>query len=102
MGDNYGGAAAATVPAFPVVPYMLLISNLALVLVPLADLLDMLTCLHVVKLTSAYLLLTSVIKLTQKLLDILIVYMFFCEFYLKLFIILLLFHKHRVYVPTCK
>jgi hypothetical protein len=55
MGDNHGGAAA--VLAFLVVPYVLLISYLALVLVPFAD-------LHVVKLTNAYLLLTSVIKLT--------------------------------------
>jgi hypothetical protein len=102
MGDNYGRAAAATVPAFTVAPYVLLISYLALVLVLFADLLDMLACLYVVKLTSAYLLLTSIIKLTKKLLNILLVYMFFCEFYLKLFIMLLLFHKHRVYVPTCK
>jgi chromate transport protein ChrA len=70
MGDNHGGAAAA-VPAFPVAPYVLLISYLALVLVPFADLLDVLACLHVVKLTSAYLLLTSVIKLTRKLPNIL-------------------------------
>jgi hypothetical protein len=47
-------------------PYVLLISYLALVLVPFAYLLDVLACLHVVKLTSAYLLLTSVIQLTQK------------------------------------
>jgi hypothetical protein len=59
MGDNHGGAAA--VPAFPVTSYVLLISYLALVLIPFADLL---ACLRVVKLTSAYLLLTSVIKLT--------------------------------------
>jgi hypothetical protein len=70
MGDNHGGAAAA-VSAFPIAPYVLLISYLALVLVPFADLLDVLACLHVVKLTSAYLLLTSVIKLTKKLLNIL-------------------------------
>jgi chromate transport protein ChrA len=70
MGDNHGGA-IVVVPAFPVAPYVLLISYLALVLVPFADLLDVLACLHVVKLTSAYLLLTSVIKFTQKLLNIL-------------------------------
>jgi hypothetical protein len=68
--DNHGGAAAA-IPVFPVAPYVLLISYLALILVPFADLLDVLACLHVVKLTSAYLLLTLVIKLTQKLLNIL-------------------------------
>jgi hypothetical protein len=49
-------------PSWP--PYMFLISYLALVLVPFADLLDVLACLHVVKLTRAYLLLTLVIKLT--------------------------------------
>jgi hypothetical protein len=70
MSDNHGGA-AAVVPAFRVVPYVLLISYLVLVLVPFADLLDMLTCLYVVKLTSTYFLLTSVIKLTQKFLNIL-------------------------------
>jgi hypothetical protein len=70
MGDNHGGAAAA-VPAFPITLYVLLISYLALVLVPFADLLDVLACLYVVKLTSACLLLTLAIKLTQKFLNIL-------------------------------
>jgi hypothetical protein len=70
MGDNHGGV-AAVVPAFPVVPYVLLISYLSLALVPFADLLDVLVCMCVVKLTSAYLLLTSIIKLTRKLLNIL-------------------------------
>jgi hypothetical protein len=67
MGDNPGGAASAAVPAFPVALYVFLISYLALVVGPFADLLDVLACLHVVKLTSADLLLTSVIKLTEKL-----------------------------------
>jgi hypothetical protein len=70
MGDNHGGAAAAVL-AFPIVPYVLLISYLALVLVLFADLLDVLAYLYVVKLTNAYLMLTSIIKLTQKLLNIL-------------------------------
>jgi hypothetical protein len=69
-GDVHGGVAVA-VPTFPIALYMLLISHLALVLVPFAYLLDVLVCLHVVKLTSAYILLTSVIKLPQKLLNIL-------------------------------
>jgi hypothetical protein len=64
MGDNHGGATAA-VPACPVASYVFLISYLPLVLVPFVD---VLACLHVVKLTSAYLLLTPEIKLTQKLL----------------------------------
>jgi hypothetical protein len=63
MGDNHGGA-VATVPAFPVALYVLLILYLALVMVPFADLLDVLACLHVVKLTTAYLLLIYIIKLT--------------------------------------
>jgi chromate transport protein ChrA len=70
MGDNHGGAAVAVL-AFPVAPYVFLISYLALVLVPFADMLDVLACLHVVKLTSAYLMLTLVIKITRKLLNIL-------------------------------
>jgi chromate transport protein ChrA len=61
------------VPTFPVAPYVFLILYLALVLVLFTDLLDVLACLHVVKLTSAYLLLTSVIELTRKLLNILTV-----------------------------
>jgi hypothetical protein len=44
MGNNDGGS-AATVPAFPVVSYVLLILYLALVLVPFADLLDVFVCL---------------------------------------------------------
>jgi chromate transport protein ChrA len=80
MGDNHGGAAAAAVPAFSVAPYVLLIVYLALVLVPFANLLDVLACLHVVKLTSAYLLLTSVIKLTRKLLNILTALRFYFPF----------------------
>jgi hypothetical protein len=71
MGDNHGGAAVAVL-TFPVTLYMLLISYFALVIVPFVDLLDVLACLHVVKITIAYLLLMSVIKLTQKLLIILI------------------------------
>jgi hypothetical protein len=62
MGDNHGGAAAAVL-TFSIVLYVLLISYLALVMVTFADLLDVLACLHVVKLTSAYLLLTSVIEI---------------------------------------
>jgi hypothetical protein len=62
--------AAAAVPTFPVALYMLLISYLVLVMVLFADLLDVLACLYVVKLASAYVLLTSIIKLTQKLLNI--------------------------------
>jgi ABC-type uncharacterized transport system permease subunit len=76
MGDNHGVAAA---PAFPVALYMLLISHLALVLVPFANQLVVLACLYMVKLASAYVLLTSIIKLTQKLLNILTIqkpYMF--------------------------
>jgi hypothetical protein len=69
MGDVHGGAAA--VPTFPVALYVLLISYLALVLVSFVDLLDVLACLHMVKLTSVYVLLTLVIKLTRKLLHIL-------------------------------
>jgi hypothetical protein len=69
MGDNHGGVAA--VPTFPVSLYVLLISHLALVVAPFIDLLNVLACLHVVKLTSAYLLLALVIKLTRKLLNIL-------------------------------
>jgi hypothetical protein len=70
IGDNHGGA-AAVVSTFPVALYVRLISYLALVLVPFADLLDVLACVYVAKLTSAYLLLTSVIKHTRKLLKIL-------------------------------
>jgi hypothetical protein len=70
MGDVHGGAVAA-IPTFPVALYMLFISYLALVLVPFADLLDVLACMHMVKLTSAYVLLSLVIKITQKLLNIL-------------------------------
>jgi hypothetical protein len=55
---------------FPVALYVLLISYFALLLVPFADLLNVLTCLHVVNLANAYMLLTSVIKLTLKLLNI--------------------------------
>jgi hypothetical protein len=40
-------------------------------MVPFADLLDVLECLYMVKLVRTYLLLTSAIKLTQKLLNIL-------------------------------
>jgi hypothetical protein len=83
MGDNHGGVAAAAVPAFPVALYVFLISYLALVMVPSADLLDVLACLHVVKLTSTYLLLTLVIKLTQKLLNILTEGVIFLAFYLN-------------------
>jgi chromate transport protein ChrA len=68
MGDHHGAAADLT---FPVALYMLLISFLALVLVSFVDLPDVIACLHMVKLTSAYVLLTSVIKLTQKCLNIL-------------------------------
>jgi chromate transport protein ChrA len=78
MGDNHGGSAIA-VPTLLVALYVLLISYFALVMVPFANLLDVLACLHVVKLTSAYLLITSVIKLTRKLLNILTIqkpYMF--------------------------
>jgi hypothetical protein len=70
---RFQAGAAAVVPAFPAALYVLLISYLALVLVPFIDLLDVLACLHIVKLTSAYLLLTLVIKLTWKLLNILTV-----------------------------
>jgi hypothetical protein len=38
---------------FPIVLYVLLISCLALVLVPYADLLDVLSLLHVVKMASS-------------------------------------------------
>jgi hypothetical protein len=64
MDDNNG---AAAVSAFLVALYVLLLSYLALVLVSFADLLDVLVCLHVVKLISAYVLITAVIKLTWKL-----------------------------------
>jgi hypothetical protein len=70
MGDSHGGATAVFL-TFPITLYMILISYLALVMVPFADLLDVYVCLHVVKLTSAYVMLTSVIILTQKLLKIL-------------------------------
>jgi hypothetical protein len=42
MDDNHGGAAAVAVPIFPIAQYVLLISYLALVMVPFADLLDVL------------------------------------------------------------
>jgi hypothetical protein len=71
MGDNHGGVAATAVSTFPVTLCVLLILYLALVMVSFADLLDVCACLHVVKLTSAYVMLTSVIILTQKLLKIL-------------------------------
>jgi hypothetical protein len=60
MDDNHGAAAA---PAFLIAMYMLLISHLALFLVPFVDLLVVFACLHMVKLASAYTLLTSLIKL---------------------------------------
>jgi hypothetical protein len=50
---------------------VLLVSYFALLLVLFVDLLYVLACLHVVKLSSAYVLLTLVIKPTQKLLNIL-------------------------------
>jgi hypothetical protein len=68
MGDHHG---AAAVPTFPVALYVLLVSYFVLLFVPFVDLLYVLACLHVVKLSSAYVLLTSVIKLTRKLLNIL-------------------------------
>jgi hypothetical protein len=70
MGDNHG---AAAVPAFPVALCVLLVSYLTLLLLPFAYFLGVLACLYVVKLSSAYVLLTLVIKLTQKLLNILII-----------------------------
>jgi hypothetical protein len=42
MDDNHGGAAAVAVPIFPIALYVLLISYLALVMVPF----DVLACLH--------------------------------------------------------
>jgi hypothetical protein len=49
--------------------YVLLISYLGLVLVPYADLIDVLNLLHVVKMSNANMLLISVTKLTWKLLN---------------------------------
>jgi hypothetical protein len=57
MGDNHG--IAAMVPAFSIALYAFLISYLALVLVLFADPLDVLACLFVVKLASAYVLLRA-------------------------------------------
>jgi chromate transport protein ChrA len=68
MGKNHGVAAA--VLAFLDALYVLLVSYFTLLRV-FANLLDVLACLHVVKLSSAYVLLTLVIKLTRKLLNIL-------------------------------
>jgi hypothetical protein len=70
MGDNHG-VVAAMVPTFPVALYVHLVSYLALALVPFVYLLDVLVCPHVVQLSSTYVLLTSEIKLTWKLLNIL-------------------------------
>jgi hypothetical protein len=70
MGNNHGVVAAA-VPTFPVALYVLRISYLVLVMVPFAGLLDVLACIYVVKLASDYVLLTLIIKLTRKLLNIL-------------------------------
>jgi hypothetical protein len=50
MGDNHGGAVA--VSAFPIAPYVYLISYLSQALVPFADLLNVLASLYIVKLTS--------------------------------------------------
>jgi hypothetical protein len=75
MGDNHGAAVA--VPAFLVALCVLLVSYFTLL--PFIDLLDVLVCLHVVKLSSSYVLLTLVIKLTWKFLNILTIqksYMF--------------------------
>jgi hypothetical protein len=66
MGDNHG---VATVSAFRIAMFVLLISYLALAIILFVDLL---ACIDVVKLASAYVLLTLLIKLTQKLLNILI------------------------------
>jgi hypothetical protein len=51
MGDEHG---AVEVPAFPIAPYMLLLSYFAQVLAPFAYLPNVLACFHVVKLASAY------------------------------------------------
>jgi hypothetical protein len=67
MGDNHGVAA---VSAFWIALFVLLISYLALAIIPFVDLLDLLACMHVVKLASAYVLFTLFIKLTRKLLII--------------------------------
>jgi hypothetical protein len=64
MGDHH---VAATVPTFPVALYVILISYFSLLLVPFKDLLNVLAYFHVVKLSSAYVFLILVIKLTQKL-----------------------------------
>jgi hypothetical protein len=61
MGDNLGASVVA-VSTFPVALYVLLIFYLALVMVPFENMLDMLACPYVVKLSGAYVLLTLIIK----------------------------------------
>jgi hypothetical protein len=69
MDDINNDHGDAEVAAFLVARYMLLISYLALFLVPYADLQDLFIPLHVVLLASVNIMLILVIKLTQKLLN---------------------------------
>jgi chromate transport protein ChrA len=70
MGDinnTHGGDAAAAGATFPVAMYVLLLSYLALLLVPCSDLMHVLSLMCVVKYACASVILLSVIKLTRKL-----------------------------------
>jgi hypothetical protein len=58
INDSHGGGGAAASATFPVTMYMLLLSYLALLLVPRSDL------MHVVKYASVSVILFSIIKLT--------------------------------------
>ena len=64
--DNHGAVAVMT---FPVSTYVFLISLLALVVCPYADLLDVLVLSYVIRSTSAYVMLISIINLMRKLLN---------------------------------